>query len=459
MIKKILPLQSIAKRLAFMYAIAAVIVLTAVVIALYCIEMTEIDVYQTAEMKNRFSWFEHALNDTDNPKDWTQLKERFSQITQEGQNRIYLRVESADSSYVFNAPFEINPHKLYKHHGFSKDYIGDRYFRILSKKIPPNGQRPEVILSLAVDTYFYESEDFLLDVAFGFFLIVGSSTIAILGWIIARRSLAPVDMLSQYAENISPHNLSDRLPNTNLPTELSGLITSFNGVLNRLEESYNRQSAFNSDVAHELRTPVGNLIGETEVALSRPRSVTELEEVMQSNLEELERLRTIINDMLFLSRADQGEMAINRTKVSLSEEVRQTAEFLEVLFEERRNTLTITGDAVLKAESSLLKRALTNLLNNAVEHGIPHSPVSVEITTSKNFAILTVTNYGENIPENNLKNIFDRFYRVSKERKNSGSNHGLGLAIVKAIIIMHQGEVFASSSDGVIKIGFKLPLE
>lgn len=215
--------------------------------------------------------------------------------------------------------------------------------RTLSKILPPAGERPEVILSIAIDTYFYEEENLWLDIAFGSLLIIGITTIVWLGWLIARFSLAPVDTLSRHAESLSPQNLSARLPNTRLPTELSGLVLSFNGALERLEQSYLRLSTFNADVAHELRTPLGNLIGATEVALSRPRSNEELQDVMASNLEELERLRTIINDMLFLARAEQGELAINQVPTSLASEINKTAEFLDVILKSIATTWRLTA--------------------------------------------------------------------------------------------------------------------
>ena len=181
-----------------------------------------------------------------------------------------------------------------------------------------------------------------------------------------------------------------------------------------------------------------------------------MEEVLQSNLEELERLSIIIKDMLFLSRADQGELASNRKEVSLAEEARKTAEFLEVLFEEKGTKLHIQGDAAVKVDRSLLGRVITNLLSNALQHGDAGGTINIEITKENGQAVFKVINKGQTIEENELKYIFNRFYRLSKERRNSGNHHGLGLAIVKAIIDMHDGEVMASSENGIIRIGFKL---
>lgn len=447
---------SIARRLATMYALAAAIVLSVIVVGLYCIEISEINRYQKAEMKNRLALIEHNIIDKSTLVGWKNFQDNLTAITPKGSD-IYVRIDSEDQRYRFEAPFKIKTAHINKHKGFSKINIEGRDFRTLSKIIPANGERPAVILSIAVDTYFNETEDFLLDLAFGLFLLMGIITIAILGWKIAKRSLAPVDMLSRYAQNLSPQNLAGRLPNTHLPKELSGLVLSFNGALERLEESYNRLSTFNSDVAHELRTPLGNLIGQTEVALSRHRSSEDFEEVLQSNLEELERLRTIINEMLFLSRADHGELATNLQEVSLAQVVRDTADFLDVVFEDNNMDLEICGDAIAKVEQSLFKRAMTNLLSNALQHGRPKTPIKVEITQNATQISIVVGNYGDDIAENDLRNIFNRFFRISKDRCNSFGNHGLGLAIVKAVAIMHGGDVFAQSQNGLIKVGFTLP--
>ncbi len=450
--------QSITHRLTLAYAAAAAIILSITVVTLAYLESTEIDIYQTNEIKNRFSLFAYDVRQVHNLEDWNRLRRKYDLIVSEAAGRIFLRSDSADPAYQIHAPFSINPRHIKKHHGFSKQYINGNYFRAYSQLIPADGNRPELILSLAVDAYYYEDLSHWIDVAFDVFLLFSISTIALIGWILARRSLYPVDALSVCASQISSQNLSERLPAANLPSELKGLAESFNGALERLQQSHQRQAAFNSDVAHELRTPVNNLIGQSEVTLSKPRSAAELTDVMASNLEELERLRSIINDMLFLSHADQGEIALKCQKVDLADEVRATADFLEVILEDNHNRLILEGSAGVMAEPNLLKRALTNLLNNAAQHGTPGTDIYVKISRDNNHAVLTVTNHGNDIPPEDLANLFNRFYRVSKTRSNSSANHGLGLSIVKAIISLHNGTVFARSSNGIIEIGFTLPV-
>ena len=450
--------NSIARHLALMYAAAAFVIFSIVVSALYFMEMSELERYQIVETQSRFSLFEQIIKIRSSSESWPEIKTRLQELVNQSGGKIFLRIDSKDPFFQMDAPFTVSKRKITKHHGFSYKNINGHHFRILSKKIPATDHRPELIISLAIDTQFYEAEDFWFDFAFVVFLLLGIIAMSSLGWLIAKRGLARVDELSYHASQINPDNLSARLPTQNLPLELEGLIKSFNGALQRLEDSYNRQASFNSDVAHELRTPLGNMIGQTEVALSKPRTNEELCDILASNLEELERLRFIINDMLFLSHADQGEINICLQKLSLAEEAQKTADFLNIIFEENNNTLEVIGDAEASIEPSLFKRALTNLLNNAVEHGAPDAPITVEITKKDGYAVVTVINHGTDIAPDSLPRLFDRFYRVSRDRSNSRNNHGLGLAIVKAIAEIHKGGVFATSQSGIICIGFKIPL-
>ncbi len=278
--------------------------------------------------------------------------------------------------------------------------------------------------------------------------------VAVLGYWAARLGLLPLERISQDAQQIDAANRAQRLDTSALPTELSDLGRSFNGALDRLDAAYQKLEAFNADVTHELRTPLANLIGQTQVALSRERSAAELEETLQSNLEELERLRTIIADMLFLARADQGEKAMSLAPASLGDEVQKTIEFLDLITDEAGVTVRVEGAATAPIERSLLRRAITNLLHNAIRHTRPRDEIVVRLSQTASDASIAISNPGPEIPREHLGRIFDRFYRIDAARPNSGENHGLGLSIVKAVATMHAGTVFASSEHGVTTVGF-----
>jgi two-component system heavy metal sensor histidine kinase CusS len=285
--------------------------------------------------------------------------------------------------------------------------------------------------------------------------LCGIACVAMLGYWVSGFGLRPLVRLCAGAQGLNARNLSQRL-DAPAVSELAPLTASFNGALDRLEAAYAQLEGFNADVAHELRTPIGNIIGATQVALTRERSKAELEETLQSNLEELERLRAIVNDMLFLARADRGETANGLAQASLAAEVHKTIEFLEPLMEEKSLAVDTLGDAVASVDRALFRRAMSNLLHNAIQYSPPGSRLRVEMREEARGIEVAVSNPGVEIPGEHLSRLFDRFYRADPSRAYSQDNHGLGLAIVKAIAKMHGGTVFARSTGGVNTIGLTL---
>jgi two-component system heavy metal sensor histidine kinase CusS len=212
--------------------------------------------------------------------------------------------------------------------------------------------------------------------------------------------------------------------------------------------------AFNADVAHELRTPLGNLIGMTQVTLARPRDASELADVMLANLEDLERLRGIVNDMLFLARADRGTSTRSRAVVSLAAQARDVIDFYDAMLDEAGLKAEVAGDAMADVDASLVRRALSNLLGNAIRFAAPASTIRIKMAEGSDEFVLSVVNRGEPIDPAALPRLFERFYRAAQARDGSTRHHGLGLSIVEAIARMHGGRVFASSEGGETRIGF-----
>jgi two-component system heavy metal sensor histidine kinase CusS len=327
-------------------------------------------------------------------------------------------------------------------------------FITLVHQLPAYGERPPMRLVLASDPMPFSQTIYSFRIALIAMIAAGVTLVALLGYWIARVGLRPLARLSRQAEALSPSNRAERLGFDPLPAELWNLTASFNGALERLEQAYTKLEAFNADVAHELRTPLTNLIGQTQVALSRQRDVRDLEEVLQSNLEELDRMRGIVNDMLFLAQADRGTLVSSPSHASLSEEVRKVMEFLEPLMEERGVCVRLDGDARVPVETSLFRRAVSNLLQNAIEHSSPGHEIVVRVEHRDGTPCVSVSNPGSLIEDTHLAHLFERFYRVDSSRTNSGGNHGLGLSIVKAVASMHRGIVFASSEAGWNTFGF-----
>ncbi len=265
--------------------------------------------------------------------------------------------------------------------------------------------------------------------------------------------------LSADAQRIGPDNRGQRLRMPALPLELADLGQSFNSALDRLDGAYTQLESFNADVAHELRTPLANLIGQTQVALARERSSEALHEVLQSNLEELERLRAIVSDMLFLARAERGERATRGVETSLATEIGKTVEFFDMLLDDAGLEVDVEGDARAVIEVALFQRAVTNLLQNAIQHAPRGSRIMARIHGTEADAEVSISNASGHIAPEQLPRLFDRFYRVDASRPNSDENHGLGLAIVKAIASMHGGRVFARSEAGLTTVGFSVALQ
>ncbi len=283
-----------------------------------------------------------------------------------------------------------------------------------------------------------------------------AATLLLAAWA-TRRGFRPVRALAARAARITPESLSLRLPEVGEDQELQALAGSFNQALDRLQQAYTRLEGFNADVAHELRTPLATLISGIEVTLAQPRGRDELEQLHFSNLEVLERLRAIVNDMLFLARADNGEQAADRQEVSLADEAGKVVEFYDGLLQQAGVQVALQGDARVRCNPGLVRRALSNLLSNALKYSGSAAPqaIAIRIDDGAASATVVVSNRGPTIPAENLPRIFDRFYRGEAARGRSES-HGLGLAIVRAVATMHGGSATAWSQDGVTEVGFRL---
>jgi two-component system heavy metal sensor histidine kinase CusS len=276
---------------------------------------------------------------------------------------------------------------------------------------------------------------------------------------IARTGLAPLRRFRRMAAAIGTTSLDQRVSAAGLPGELADLAAEFNGMLERIDEGYRQLHDFSEDLAHEMRTPVATLLGRTQVALSQTRSVAELREVLEGNVEELDRLSALISDMLLIARAEHNAAPIQAEPVNLAQEANKVVEYLSLVAEEKGVSLRVTGDAPpVPADRLLIQRAITNLVSNAIRHAFEHSTVTIEIAAEGSSAALAVTNDGESIASTNLPRIFERFYRVDPARSRGDGGSGLGLAIVRSIATAHKGTVAVSSEAGRTTFKLSFPL-
>jgi two-component system heavy metal sensor histidine kinase CusS len=278
--------------------------------------------------------------------------------------------------------------------------------------------------------------------------MVGSAiaTCAGIAVLVTRRSLRPLRTLADSIERTGATNLRERVRIAEWPEELKPLALAFNKMLGRLEDSFTRLSQFSADLAHELRTPIAILLGEAEGVLTRPRSADEYREVIESSLEELQRLSGMIDNLLFLARAQTTGSFHNLTHFDGRAALEKIREFYEAVAQEKGVEIECRGESEIYAEPVLFRRALINLITNALRFTPHGGKITVSLQRRNAGSEIVVSDTGCGISSQHLPNIFDRFFRGDAPRSAEGT--GLGLSIVKSIMDIHHGSVRVDSEIG-----------
>lgn len=293
------------------------------------------------------------------------------------------------------------------------------------------------------------------------FMALAAMAMGLLGWAAVRRGLAPLQAIRRRAAEITANRLHTRLPDEAIPLELADLAGTLNEMLSRLEDSFQRLSDFSSDLAHELRTPVSNLLTQTQVMLSKARTADEYRDVLASNAEEFERLSRMIADMLFLAKAENRQIIPSRERLELADEVADLFAFYEALAEEDGVRLSVSGRGAVSGDRLMLRRAMSNLLANALRYTHAGGTIAVRIEPAAGgWVRLSIENTGSGIAAEHLPRLFDRFYRADSARRHAADGSdgsGLGLAITRSIVTAHGGEIDVASDDGVTRFTLRLP--
>ncbi len=327
----------------------------------------------------------------------------------------------------------------------SVDYRrGGRLFSLVSSDEEVGGNR--YVIQVAQDRS--KDQDFMIK--FGFLVVgvlaCGILASALLAVTVAKRGLQPLAAMTRSLKRVGPNRLHERVPPAEWPKELQPVAVAFDDMLDRLEDSFTRLSQFSADLAHELRTPLANIRGEAEVALARPRSPNEYQAVIESSVAECARLSGIIDNLLFLARAETAESKVQLSIFDGRPAIEKIAAYNEAIADERHLAIACRGQGEVYADPVLFGRAVSNLVDNAVRFTPDRGRISISLATNPHGAEITVEDTGCGVAADHLPRLFDRFYRVDPSRSSEGT--GLGLALVKSIVDLHGGSVAVASELG-----------
>lgn len=381
-----------------------------------------------------------------------------------GHHNLFVQIERPAGDVLFSSsssPIQQSMLKPSQDSEWVEWKISDKTYRGLVFAADQNpdtqaaNQHAQIIVGLDTSEHLHFLNDFKKQlIIIG---LIGTICLMILGWVAAWRGLRPVQKMASVAEGISVQNLSERLEVEKTPTELRSLAVAFNDMLDRLESALEKLSDFSSDLAHEIRTPINNLMTQTQVCLSRSRDIDAYKEVLFSNLEEFEHLAKMVSDMLFLAKAENGLYLPNLQQVDLVKEIEALFDFYDAFAAERGMTLRQKGSGRVMGDPLMLRRAIGNLLSNAIKYGKTDSIIQINCKQKGKTTIVSVENESTPYTQEQLSRLFDRFYRTDASRQRTEEGTGLGLAITKSILDAHGATIKADFMHGriVFTIVFK----
>lgn len=316
-------------------------------------------------------------------------------------------------------------------------------------------ERYVVVLGMSINHHIV----FLEELAWILFWTLGTAFVAssVYSWWVVKKGLKPIASLNQHIQQVTPEQLDLRLPVESLPTELQDLARKHNAMLDRLQLGFQRLSDFSSDIAHELKTPLTNVMTQNQVMLGAARSEDEYQDALASTLEELNRITKTINDLLYIAKAENKLIHRNDEYFSVKAQIERLVDYYDILAEEASLTMTCQGDATLYMDKNMFERAVGNLLSNAIRHAYAGTCIELSVQERDNQVLITVANQGDTIADENLPYLFDRFYRADKSRVHRGSvGAGLGLSITQSIIHAYGGTVSVSSERSLTRFEITL---
>ena len=334
----------------------------------------------------------------------------------------------------------------------------DAEFHTLSFETLPAYAPSPLKVVIAADTKHHIQFLNGIRTSFAIYVIAAILLCSLLSWLAARQGLAPLREMKSRAAVVTGQKMSERMPVEAVPVEMADLAHELNRMLDRLQDDFQRLTDFASDLAHELRTPISNLLTQTQVVLASKRDAATYRDILASNAEEFQRLARMVSDMLFLAKTERGVSLPRKEQFSAQQEAYALLEFYEAVAEEKQIHLRLNGDGLVDGDRLMFHRAVSNLLSNALRYTPQAGMVTIDIGTSAPWTLVTVENTGQDIDPKVLPRLFDRFYRADPSRAHPDSDgSGLGLAITRAIVEAHGGSIAATSADGRTRFTLKFP--
>jgi two-component system, OmpR family, heavy metal sensor histidine kinase CusS len=452
--------RTLAFRLTAGYALAGLLLVTFAIVSLYLVLVSELDKSTDLFLADKVHVLRTMLRER--PDDQDALREEVELESAARQyERFYIRLLDDRNTLLLMTPGMPNQLDLAQlasqtqsrpDRAIRMKGRDGHAFRAISAAAPVGSPATQTdTLQIAIDVS--QKEELLARYRFWFcaILLATSVIFPMVGYQIARHGIRPVEEMATTARHISSTNLRERILPEGYPFELATLAGTFNQMLDRLEESFERISRFSADIAHDLRTPVNNIRGEAEVALARARSAGEYRDTIESCLEEAVRLSELIGDLLFLARAESPLSHLRRERVDVGELLGVVREYYEASAADSGVSFTTTvadKPVVAELDRTLLQRAVGNLVSNALAHTPSGGAVILGANADSSTVRIEVSDTGIGIPAEALPRVFDRFFRVDSSRSKSSGGTGLGLAIVKSITLLHGGNVEISSQPG-----------
>jgi two-component system heavy metal sensor histidine kinase CusS len=334
-------------------------------------------------------------------------------------------------------------------HGLQSWRSGGREFHEMSFTAGMvQGAAGPLQVSIAVDTQHHQEFMRELRRSIAIYAVLAILLSGFLAWFAAHQGMSPLRAMKRRAAAVTGQQLQERMPEDAVPIEMADLARELNEMLGRLQNDFQQLSDFAADLAHEFRTPISNLLTQTQVTLSTQRDLKTYQDTLASNAEELQRLARVVSDMLFLAKTERGVDLPHKESFSAAQGARELVEFYEAVADEKRILMSVEGDGRIYGDRLMFRRALSNLLSNALRHAPVGGVVGVRIESSSRGIEVTVKNTGKEIPLDVQQRVFERFYRADSARRHPASDGaGLGLSITKAIVEAHGGAISVTSDQ------------